>query len=881
MKLTPQDTVRRALVDLSLGCYQRPLLTLGVAALLCAWSVALAWVGLDLRMDWTYLFQDDDPVVHRVERHRATFPYPGDIAVLVDQGTAKQRQAYVEELVSKLQKEPALFHSIYYKLDLATVGRKALYYLEVDELKHLAVELERYNDGSDTHLGPSGQRILKQLLRELETSLSNRGRYQHTPLWEMLDESHDPRTQDYLRKLINGQTEVYFTLGDGRIHAVALKSGGRGEVLAGQAETVARLRAILADLSPSAYGLRVRLTGLPVMLNDERKTCTRDSVRSGIVSLLLIAGLFIWGFGEPRRPVMAVAALSCGLGWTLGYTTLAVGHLNFITVSMVTMLMGLGIDFGIHICFRYSEELRAGCEPDVALARTMGGTGMDTLVGALATAAAFVALTFTGFRGIADLGVIAAGGVLLCYLSTVTVLPALFRLGGEGRTLAGEASPLPDFEKHLLLHPRRVVGAGIAICLLGLVWGSQVHFDYNLLKVQAQELESVRTEIEIVRELKSGVLSATSLAPNLEEARRRQKAFEALPTVARVTSVVALIPPDVERKKPLVKRILGEVDKLSVPAKMPVNGVDELLALQRRVEGLRSQYTLGSQGGLDGRVARLEAQVKNMDPGPIEDGLGAFQDALHEDLTRLVAFLKMQQAEPPSFDDLPEPLRVRFVSTDGQVQLSVVPNENIWERDALQRFLADVTTVDPDLIGHPVVQDHILQAMGRAHRLTIWFTLAGVLLVMGFYLRGLEELLLTLLPTAVGVICIVGAMGYCHINFNVVNFVALPISVGIGVVYGVHSLRRMEELGHESILTSSTGPAIMLSGLTTMVGFASLMTAQHRGLNSLGFVISVGVAANFIVSLVFLPALARLLRMRLRVRRLQSRQRKGADGGRP
>ena len=103
-------------------------------------------------------------------------------------------------------------------------------------------------------------------------------------------------------------------------------------------------------------------------------------------------------------------------------------------------------------------------------------------------------------------------------------------------------------------------------------------------------------------------------------------------------------------------------------------------------------------------------------------------------------------------------------------------------------------------------------------------------------------------------------MGYVGLDFNVVNFVALPMSVGIGAVYGVHSLHRMRELKDETILTSSTGPALLLSGITTMVGFASLMTAQHRGLSSLGFVISVGVAVNFVGSLVFLPALRRALR---------------------
>ncbi len=239
----------------------------------------------------------------------------------------------------------------------------------------------------------------------------------------------------------------------------------------------------------------------------------------------------------------------------------------------------------------------------------------------------------------------------------------------------------------------------------------------------------------------------------------------------------------------------------------------------------------------------------------------------------LVNFLRDQSEEPPTLDDIPEALRIRFVSPDGKVQLNILPKENIWEKEALESFLEQAQAVDPALIGHPVVQNHILKALSRAHRVTIWFTLVGVLLVMSLYLDSLEEVFLTLLPTAVGVICILGAMGYGSVDFNAVNFVALPISVGIGVVYGVHALRRIKELGHEAILSSSTGAALMLSGLTTVVGFASLMTAQHRGLNSLGFVISVGVAANFLVSLILLPALYRVARVSGRLRRLRRHRR--------
>ncbi len=617
MKSRFQEWLRRHLVRLALACYRRSGLTLVMAGLVFASGITLASIGLNLKMDWTYLFHPNDPVVARVDHHRQAFPYPGDIAVFVDRGLPAQREAYLEALAERLRQEPHLFHHIYYKLDLTKIRSKALFYLEREQLEQLATEMERMETTEASPIGPTSRRVLGHLLAELEQSLTERGRFVHQPLWEVLGATGDERIREYTERLIEGQTEIYHTIGDGRINVLALKAGGRGEVLAPQHELVRRLRSILDELAPTAYGLRIRLTGLPVMLSDERATCTRDSIRSATLSLILIAGLFMWGFGEPKRPVLAVLALACGLGWTMGYTTLAIGHLNFITVGMVTMLMGLGIDFGIHLIFRFSEELRQGLDEEQALAKTVAGTGLDTMVGAVATSAAFFALTLANFRGQADLGWIAGGGVLLCFLATVTVLPALLSLLGRGRLAQTAPSPLLSFEETFLRNPRRIVLAGLLVCLVGLAWATQVTFDYNLLKVQAQELESVRTEVEIVRELKASVLSATSLAPDLEEARRRQAEFEKLPVVARVSSIVPLIPEEIEAKRPLVQRVLAQVDSLYLPDKLPVNGVDELRALETRVEQFKHDYPTG-EGELSEQIERLRGLVNRMDPGPIE-----------------------------------------------------------------------------------------------------------------------------------------------------------------------------------------------------------------------------------------------------------------------
>jgi len=859
----------RILTTLSGFCFRNPRVSLLACLVFFVGGLYLAATRLTLEMDWTYLFEDDDPVVLAVDHARELFPLPGDIAVLVDQGTPQQREAFLNDLGERLAQEPELFYQVFYRVDLQPLASKALYYLDEKSLKELAKGLRSLSDGSasstSTPTGGATKKIILKMLHDLDRSLETRGRSEYQPVWEFIAKDQQGDAVKYLKRLLNGERYVYPTVGGGQTNALLFHTGPWGNAVASKGPAVERIRAILDEMRPTVGDIRIRLTGLPVMLNDERETCTNDSIRSGIISIVLIVIIFAIGFGEFSRPVFAVTALSCGLGWTMGYTTLAVGHLNFITVSLVTMLMGLGIDFGIHLLFRYDEELSKGRTPQEAINVTIAGTGVDTLVGATATAAAFLALTQANFRGISDFGIIASGGTLLCFLSTVVVLPALLALyPGRPRPPAPPDGFLAWLESHLLGNARRLSVAGVFFLLICGAWSTQVGFNYNLLKIQAKEIESVRTEIEMVNELKRSVLSGQVLVQGEEAARKKIADLEALPAVSDVGSILKMIPVVTPERQALVEEVVSLTPKLHLPEKVRLENATDLMALEKRVNSMDKQTpdSVARDPEVDQAIEQVKQQVKNMDPGPVQDGLIDFQNKIRTDLGNVLDFLQMQTAEPPKLEDMPPDLTIRYVNPDGYFKLSVSAEKNIWEKDNLEQFLAQAQSVEPEILGHPVVQEHILAAFNRTFKRTPWYTLFGVLLVMTIYLRSFRATLLSLLPTATGVLVIFASMGFVGIDFNVVNFVALPMSVGIGAVYGVHALHRMRELNDETLLTSSTGPALLLSGVTTMVGFASLMTAHHRGLSSLGFVISVGVAVNFGGSLIFLPAMRRALKQK-------------------
>jgi hopanoid biosynthesis associated RND transporter like protein HpnN len=663
---------------------------------------------------------------------------------------------------------------------------------------------------------------------------------------------------DTLLRLLNGERYVYATLAGGQIHVLIFKGGTRGSTLSSSGAEVEAVRALLDRLSPAAYGLRVRVTGVPVMLYDERRTCAQDSLRSGGLSFALILLVFTVGFGGLRKPLYSLAALTCGLGWTLAYAALTVGHLNFITVTMVSMLMGLGIDFGIHFLFRFQEESETADDGEQALIKTVQTTGVDTLVGAAATSASFFALCATDFRGVSDLGVLAGGGVLLCFFSTLSVLPALLKLDsrmGRGPQVLGK---LASAEGWLARHDGLITGLSGALILVALFMSTRVGFTYDLLSLQAQDIDSVQTEKAMLREYNSTVLSGAVLVSGEEEARRVTQKLRQLATVGQVSTITDFLPQVSPRKADLVKQLVEDVRNLQVPTPVALDRARDLLSLQNKLKEIEERTShVPRDPTVVAAVEELKQVVLEMNPGPLQDGLKSFQATVLGDFTKVLLLMKAQKAQPLQLSELPEELVIRYVSPKGTYLLNVQPSLDIWKRDNLQRFLTDVDSVGVTLVGHPVVQGHILESFDEAFQVTPFYTLLGVFSVMLLYIRKPGRVVLSSLPTVMGVVLIFGVMGASGLDFNVVNFVGLPISVGIGAVYGVHALHRIEEDGKKPLLSTSTGQAILLSGLTTIAGFASLMTAQHGGLSSFGFVISVGVVANLIVSLVLLPAICR------------------------
>lgn len=884
----------KSLVDFT---YRSPWTVLALAALLFVASLAYSALNLEFATDRAALVDQNERFRALAEKFQQEFPDNEELLVVIDGGQTSQREQFADELALRLRARPELFNDIFTKVELPFLRHQALLYLDLKDLQTLRESLAKAQ-GMVSALANQGDvgkllaattsnieemlPVLNSILGQLVKSLQTRGRYPYESPWQqaLFAQQQGPKPEeahtDFLREA--RRTAFYNTLANDRIHLVlARPSHDSGDVINALRREVKRLK-------PAYPELNIGITGELVLDQDEMESSISDSMRATLWSLVLVILMFAMSFKNPWRPGMALLALGLSVGWTVGFTALAVGHLNLLTVTFATMLVGLGADFGIHFIYGYEEERTRGREPHRAMVETMRHAGVENFTGAVTTAIAFWAICFTDFRGVAELGLIAGTGVLLSFIAMATVLPALIFLQDRNQKEVPTEDPRPSWGWVLSVLERWLLAKPIYILLLCIgmtIWSAiripQVTFDYNLLNLQSSSLQSVQTELKLLSSDEHGILFAVSLADNLQQAEELSEKFSALHSVSKVESVTPLVPKDYEAKAP----VLGQIVKLMATIPLP-NPEDPATSgtgkgLRKMADGFmllestfREAYprlisSPDPQVRADAKEFKrildtLFATLQRMGPGPISDSVTAFQTNLYGDLRSMLSFMKDQRADQPiTLDNLPAPIRLRSIGKSGKILVRVYPKGNPWDRDDLRVFVQEIQKIDPDVIGTPVMVYYHTESLKRAFELSGQYALGAIAIILLIHFRNLKNTLLALLPKIVGVIWMLGLMAHFGVLFNPANFMALPLILGIGLIFGVHVVHRLLEDPFEGIFTHSTGPAIALSAGTTMAGFGTLMMAKHQGIASLGFLMTAGVGANVLTSLVLLPALMRVI----------------------
>jgi len=542
----------------------------------------------------------------------------------------------------------------------------------------------------------------------------------------------------------------------------------------------------------------------------------------------------------------------------------------------ISIVIGVGIDYGVYFLSRYREEMLIGRSADEALEHTAERSGPGILIAAFTAGGTFLVLLLTDFRGIQELGFVAGISILLAGLSMMTTFPALLKLVGRDRAVRGlgDAPPAEQlrqlevpFLDGLTRRPGRVlIPVAVVTALSG--WGVyHVEFDYNVLNLQARGTESVTWEKRALAATGRSGFSALSSAKDLAELRRRQAAFERLPSVAEVDSVLRVIPDDQVGKIAVIDSFAPLVAGLRI---QPPGTVDPprlravLAGLARRL-GVAVAESETPPRDVVRILERLGAPLRAMDridARAAGQALGGLQVQVHRDFAEM--FQSLQRNLRPTqitAADIPEELRRKFIGGSGHFLMQIHPRGNTWEKEGAARFVRELRSVDPDVTGASIITYEATLQMERAYLQGAIYAFALVVTLSVLMLGRRRETLLAMIPLALGLAWTIGLLHLFGMTFNLANIWALPLIIGTSAEFGLNVvLRHLEGRAHGGPLVArSTVVAVGLNGLIMMGGFGSLMIASHQGIFSLGLLLTVGTACGVLASLVVVPVGLRLL----------------------
>jgi hopanoid biosynthesis associated RND transporter like protein HpnN len=829
-------------------------------------------------------------------KYKEEFPVQDDLVVVVESENTEKNRQFVERLGAKLEAETNLFTSVFYKGDLKTMGPKALLFLPEDALTDLLHTLQEYKPFLVRFTRATNLVSLFDLVntnfrtaRREETD-ENKALVKALPALERIivqatdalmrpGNPPSPGVNALFEGGKEAEQQMYITYGNGRIYLVTAQAPTEDL----NEDAVKRMRDLIRGTQMEVPGLNVGLTGEPVLEVDEMEQSQKDTTRATIVSLIAVALIFIYGYNETGRPIKATLCLLVGLAYTMGFTTLAVGHLNILTITFVPILIGLAIDFGVHLITRYEEELRHGRSEKYALEKAIVYTGMGIFTGAFTTAGAFFAMAFTDFKGIREMGIICGGGLLVCLVPMMTLLPVLL-LRGRQNVLDHELGPVLDrqasaavdrrarIENAWLRRPVIVIGIIVVLSALALWPARRVRFDYNLLHMQSAGLPAVVFQDKLIQSSTSSVLFAAVVADSLPQATNLIAQITNLSSVAKVETMVGYLTENSSNKLALLRQIKQVASEIHFEP-LDLRPVD-LRALDSSLYSLHGYCGLAADSpelkddpdlrekllSLREAVSRLRSRLLVGNEEEMSQKLAEFQQALFNDVRDTFQAIRTQDdREPMRETDLPAPLHNRFVGVNSKYLIQVYPKKDVWGRAEQEEFIMQLRTLVPDVTGTPVQLYEYTGLLKKSFQQAAWYSLIAIALLVFLHFRKISAVVLSLLPVAFGSLWMVGIMGWFNIPFNPANVMTLPLIIGIGVTNGIHILNRFAEEHHPSILARSTGKAVLVSGLTAIAGFGSLALAEHRGIRSLGEIMATGVTTCMVVGLTFVPAILNLL----------------------
>lgn len=840
--------------------------------------------GLKMDMSYFSILPDNSDRFRDLKKITRDFPLSTGIIAVIDASKNEEvLKGTVDEITASLSSPEfkPWVKSVFGKMDQDFISRHGLLLSEADDIKRitelyseagLVPFLRNLNNDFEREYGRNEDNLKEDetLMAEQLSSLMNLLTLMEKSLWEdVSSEEVDKAVSRYLTG------EGYMLSKDGSKALVFILPAFAMEEVNKVMEGVGAIEDEIMSLCEQR-GISAGLTGFMTVTRDEGAAASSGFMLSFILASLAIILLLVIIFRMRSVPLIIGIPLLTGILWTAGLAGFTVKRLNIVTSMYMVALLGLGVDYAIHLLTGFVMERDRGKSFLEALERTYREAGRGIITGALTTSAAFFALTISQTSMLRELGIIAGLGILCELLATLIFIPPLLalrekklsssrlkRLKVKTTLASGIGSLVHKRYSHIFILTLIIAG-------LFLLKAGDVSIETNLMEMEAKGLTSVKLQDQMVEDFQMAPDSLSVLSTSVEETRTLSKKLKKLSSVKSAESIAPYLISDeeYEKRKSVLLPFKNSLHQRELPEIHREELTQELQRLQWNLTEMSDLAFLGNVEkivntvntllGLDSEGNKITDSLFDRIklPSRLTSSLLTFQENLEAAFSRQL--ITMADTTRVTEQMLPSWIRDSFISRDGSSYLiNIVPRDNPWHEKFRKVFTAQIESVTTRATGMVLISDQLSDMAKTDGVKTTLAALVIVCILLLLDFRNLKLTLFTITPLLLSFTGLFALMALFKIDFDFVNIIAIPLLIGIGIDDTVHINHRYlnEGKGKMKEVITKAGSAVMLTSITTTIGFASFIPSPMRGISGTGIVLSAAILLAFTFSVLFYPSL--------------------------
>lgn len=861
--------------DLTLG---RPYVVLSIVVMLSILALQYTAGHLSINTDTAELVAPDAPFQKNRRNYEKAFSHDlHTLLLVVESDTPELTKSATKRLQRLLSTNTDNIKSAYIPNDNEFFRQNGLLYLDTDELQSLSNNLSL----AQPFIGRIAQEPnLTGFFSIFEDALTSTDKTQDVPidLTSLIE-----KVALALHKTINGENTLLSW--ESMIAEKKTNSKNGFIVVAPKFDftqirpaehAIASIRKAVAQIQdPSLPEVKVWITGEAGLEDDELSGMSTGTFTASIFSIVVVLFILLVAYRSVLLTFATLMTLAVGMLFCGAFAAFSVKELNLISVAFAVSNIGLGVEYAIHFCLRYRDNLTHHIHKDLALRNTLTSTAPSLLLCAGTTSIGLYAFIPTDYKGVSELGLLAGTSLFICLLITLIALPALLRvLPVPAKFEKGEAqNGLAKLSEKLAILPlhysKSISVATLVIAIISIVLTFYVKTDFNPLNLRDPNTESVIAFKNLMKDKETTPMTLTVLAKDENSAKTLEQKISALPMVDKTVSLFDFKPTGQDDKLALIEEMALMLGAQTQHFPALKNDADPVPGINRLIKAIDASLPLKTdvrertaltnfKKELQDILIELDARQQTSRGMFIEKVQTTLLGTLPSLMNELSASFNAKQV---TLADLPDDFKEKWLSKNGSYRIQIFPKKDLNDLANLEEFITEVQSVAPETTDLPIMYWESMKEVVSAFQEAIVIALITIALLLFAIRRNIVDTLLVMTPLILAGLFTMASTVLTNTPINFANIIALPLLLGLGVDNGIHMVEKLHHsLSEEqNIYQSSTARAMFYGALTTASSFAGLAFSPHQGIASMGLVITMGIFWIMVCTFIILPALSKLV----------------------